>query len=153
MKEENSWAFEHAWKYFELHSQQRMTVFNFYVAAIGLLIAGSGICLQQGGNFIYLISLLGTGITFITFITFIFYKLDNRVSNLIKMSESALRSFEQNLLTPELKIFTNEYNEHTDNRVFLSEWTYGKCFRVTFYVLAHIGFLLMIIPLIVYAFK
>ncbi|WP_256852175.1 hypothetical protein [Pantoea sp. Fr+CA_20] len=150
MKEEKNWAFDHAWKYFELHSQQRMTVFNFYVAAIGLLAAGSGICLQQGGKFIYLIPLIGLGIIFITFI---FYKLDYRVSSLIKKSESALKLLEKELLDPALKIFTNEYNENYISKDTLSIWTYGKCFRVTFYVLANVGLLLITTPLVIYLFE
>ena len=52
-------SMEHAWRYFELHAQQRMTVFNFYLAISGLLAAGIGMCLQQGPKFSLLISILG----------------------------------------------------------------------------------------------
>ncbi|UDQ82429.1 hypothetical protein LJN55_11625 [Erwinia rhapontici] len=150
MKEEHTLAFEHAWKYFELHSQQRMTVFNFYIAVIGLLGTGSGICLQLGGTFIYFTSALGI---FITFITFIFYKLDDRISFLIKNSELALIKLEGNINIYEIKIFTIENNNIQLNNGFFSMWTYGKCFRVSFYVLAYIGMVISLIPLIIFIFK
>ncbi|EKB9382313.1 TPA: hypothetical protein ACID37_006234 [Pseudomonas aeruginosa] len=52
-------SIEHAWKYFELHAQQRMTVFNFFLAIAGLVAAGIGVGLQQGSHFSILVSLLG----------------------------------------------------------------------------------------------
>lgn len=52
-------SIEHAWKYFELHAQQRMTVFNFFLAIAGLVAAGIGVGLQQGSQFSILVSLLG----------------------------------------------------------------------------------------------
>ncbi|MDW9204727.1 hypothetical protein SE956_16940 [Escherichia coli] len=82
MNDEFSCASEHIWKYFELHAQQRMTVFNFYIAITGLLAAGIGVTLQQGGKYVLFTSLMGV---FVAFISFIFWKLDQRVSILIKM--------------------------------------------------------------------
>ncbi|ENG1110042.1 hypothetical protein WFP10_12650 [Yersinia enterocolitica] len=149
MKEEQNIVFEHAWKYFELHSQQRMTVFNFYIAVIGLLATGYGVCIQIGGGFIYLTPALGL---FITFITFIFYKLDQRVSFLIKNSESVLKAFEQGLQKPDLKIFTRDDVVLLNKNIF-SMWTYGKCFRITFYILANIGIALTSIPFFILLFK
>ncbi len=35
-------AFEHAWKYFELHSSQRTTLFNYFLFIIAGLGAGIG---------------------------------------------------------------------------------------------------------------
>lgn len=72
MNDEFSRASEHIWKYFELHAQQRMTVFNFYIAITGLLAAGIGVTLQQGGKYVLFTSLMGV---FVAFISFIFWKL------------------------------------------------------------------------------
>ena len=47
-------SLEHAWKYFEIHSQQRMSIFNFFLGATGLVSTGIGICIQQGGDYHYL---------------------------------------------------------------------------------------------------
>ncbi|MGY6029560.1 hypothetical protein [Phytobacter sp. AG2a] len=149
MKEETNSVFEHAWKYFELHSQQRMVVFNFYIAIIGLLAAGSGICLQQGGKYIYLTSSLGA---FIIFITFIFYKLDARVSFLIKNSEQALIYIESHFSSQNLKIFTADENNKNINTNLFSMFSYGRCFRISFYIIANIGFLLFLAPLVLITF-
>ena len=137
---------EHAWKYFELHSQQRMTVFNFYITIISLLIAGSGICLQQGGDLIYLTSVIGV---FIIFITFIFHKLDSRVSFLIKNAETALKNIEKNFENDEVKIFTSDERNTQLNESIMSMWSYGKCFRVSFYILSYVGFILSLTPIII----
>jgi hypothetical protein len=51
MSKNVSFPSEYVWRYFELHAQQRMTVFNFYIAITGLLAAGIGFTLQQGGRF------------------------------------------------------------------------------------------------------
>lgn len=147
MKELNEQAFEHAWKYFEIHSQQRMTVFNFYITVVGLLAAGCGIALQQGGKFMYFSIILGF---FISFITFIFYKLDDRVSVLIKNSEMALKHLEMNYGHTSVKIFSNEDCQYRINSGLLSVWTYGKCFRIVFTALGATGLFLGCTPIILF---
>lgn len=150
MKQPNDLSFEHAWKYFEVHSQQRMTVFNFYITVVGLLSAGCGISLQQGGDFIYFSIVLGLSITFITFI---FYKLDDRVSVLIKKSERALKFLESHLEHPSVRIISSDLECSTLNSGLFSVWTYGRCFRIVFIVLGLAGLILGFTPIILYFFK
>ncbi|MBE5254067.1 hypothetical protein [Mixta mediterraneensis] len=150
MKEEYSIAFEHAWKYFELHSQQRMTVFNFYITVTTLLVAGGGACLQQSGKLVYLTSVFGF---FISFMTLIFYKLDARVSFLIKNAELALKEIEACFDKPAVKIFTQDATSPHLNVNIFSMWSYGKCFRLAFYILTNVGFIFIISPLAVKAFQ
>lgn len=150
MEDENKIISDNAWRYFELHSQQRMTVFNFYIAIIGLLGAGCGVCIQVGGGVVYLISLIGI---FIMFITFIFYKLDQRVSFLIKNAEFTLAKIEKKYRDEDCSIFNQAESVHAMNKNILSMWTYGKCFRVSFYIIANIGFIITIIPLHIYLVK
>ncbi|HHH1477421.1 TPA: hypothetical protein ACPZHS_004212, partial [Yersinia enterocolitica] len=129
MSEQLNTASEHIWRYFELHAQQRMTVFNFYIAITGLLAAGIGFTLQQGGHYILFSSLIGL---FISFISFIFWKLDARVSMLIKNAESALEEFEKELTNSQYKIITTDSNRSLLNTSLISTWTYGRCFRIAF---------------------
>lgn len=150
MKQPNDLSFEHAWKYFEVHSQQRMTVFNFYITVVGLLAAGCGISLQQGGDFIYFSTVLGL---FITFITFIFYKLDDRVSLLIKKSEGALKYLESHLEHPSFRIFSSDLDHSTLNSGLFSVWTYGRCFRIVFVVLGLAGLILGFTPIVLCSLK
>lgn len=147
MNDNKSMAFEHAWKYFEIHTQQRMTVFNFYIAIIGLLAAGSGVCLQQGGKYAYFAAVLGA---FIIFMSFIFFKLDERVSSLIKNSEGALQELEDGFDNLSNVIFQKESSDTSVNTSLCSVWTYGRCFRVSFFVVANVGLILLLSPLLAF---
>ena len=135
-------SIEHAWRYFELHAQQRMTVFNFFLAISGLVAAGIGVSLQQGGEFSSLVSLLGC---FLTLISLIFWKLDQRVSSMIKQAEVVLCHLEGLGLSDEAKIFTKEVA--TSKGTGLGEiWTYGRCFRISFFMVGIIGCLFVVVP-------
>jgi len=138
-------SLEHAWRYFELHAQQRMTVFNFFIAISGLVAAGAGLGLQQGGKFLTLTSLLGF---FLVLVSFIFWKLDQRVSVLIKHSEFALIYLEGAGVMSEACIFTKEFYSYKGAK-FSSVWTYGKCFRWSFTFVAVAGCTLAIAPIFV----
>ncbi|MEH6689299.1 MAG: hypothetical protein V7693_18810 [Halopseudomonas sabulinigri] len=135
-------SMEHAWRYFELHAQQRMTVFNFYLAISGLLAAGIGMCLQQGPKFSLLISILGV---FLSCISFLFWKLDIRTSKMIKNAESVLQRIESEAILPEAALFTSESNRCGSQGLF-SIWTYGRCFRVAFLTVWFVGIGFALLP-------
>ncbi len=133
---------DHAWRYFELHAQQRMTVFNFFLAISGLISAGVGVCLQQGTKFSVLASLLGT---FLIMVSFIFWKLDQRVSKMIKSAEAALCHIEAATGTDDILIFTKDRQAPTHNSLS-AVWTYGRCFRMSFLAVGILGLTFTIIP-------
>ena len=62
--------FEHAWKYFEIHSQKRVMVINFFLAISGVVGAGIGLSLQQGSGFNYAAGMLSLFLSFLSFIPF-----------------------------------------------------------------------------------
>ncbi|PSL93753.1 hypothetical protein [Pseudomonas sp. R9.37] len=136
---------DHAWRYFELHAQQRMTVFNFYLAISGLIAAGVGVCLQQGSKFSFLASLLGV---FLGLVSFLFWKLDQRVSELIKLAESTLCKIELATGNDEILIFSKERLVSRKGGLF-SIWTYGRCFRMTFLSVGLIGGAFAVLPHVV----
>ncbi|PHI31766.1 hypothetical protein [Budvicia aquatica] len=148
MNEEFNRANEHVWRYFELHAQQRMTVFNFYIAITGLLAAGIGFTLQQGGKYALFTSLMGI---FVSFISFIFWKLDQRVSMLIKNAELALYDLESQFINTELRIITKDKDNNSLNLGIRSIWTYGKCFRISFVIVGIAGLILAVMPFIIKA--
>lgn len=135
-------SIEHAWRYFELHAQQRMTVFNFFLAISGLVAAGVGVGIQQGEAFNILVSLLGC---FLMLISFIFWKLDQRVSAMIKQAEAALCYLEGQSLYSEVAIFSKEIAE-TQKRSICGIWTYGRCFRLSFFLAGLMGCLFVLAP-------
>ncbi|GAB2930832.1 hypothetical protein [Hafnia psychrotolerans] len=143
MNEDLNRANEHVWRYFELHAQQRMTVFNFYIATTGLLAAGIGFTLQQGGKYALFTSLMSI---FVSFISFVFWKLDQRVSMLIKNSELALQDLESQFVNTKLRIITKDNDNNLLNLGVRSVWTYGKCFRISFIIVGITGAILSVTP-------
>ncbi|MFP8655782.1 hypothetical protein [Klebsiella sp. DR_160cip] len=143
MSKNVSFPSEHVWRYFELHAQQRMTVFNFYIAITGLLAAGIGFTLQQGGRFALFTTLMGV---FISFISFIFWKLDQRVSILIKNAKRALQDIEDQFNSANMKIITGDSENYDLNKGMFSTWTYGRCFRLSFFIVGVAGLMLAIAP-------
>ncbi|KTC08375.1 hypothetical protein AO387_25485 [Pseudomonas syringae ICMP 11168] len=135
-------SLEHAWKYFELHAQQRMTVFNFFLAISGLTAAGIGAGLQQGSKFSALVCLLGC---FLFFIAFLFWKLDQRASLMIKASENAIIALEQAAVTKEASIFSNE-QQLSKSFGLTAAWSYGRCFRTCFILVALSGLFFIFAP-------
>lgn len=140
---DNKLMLEHAWKYFELHAQQRITVFNFYLAISGLVSTGIGICLQQGGAFNYISSFL---CLFLMFVSFIFWKLDQRVSLLIKEAEKTLSIIERTIAQPTLHLFDKDNNNTALKNGIMSVWTYGRCFRCAFVIVGYSSFILFFAP-------
>ena len=47
-------AVEHAWKYFELHSNQRITMFNYFLFIIAGLGTAIGVSFQSASTFAYI---------------------------------------------------------------------------------------------------
>jgi len=139
-------SFEHYWKYFEIHTQQRMTVFNFYLAIVGLAAAGIGIGLQQGVKYNYLTSSIAI---FMALVSFIFFKLDQRVSTLIKRSEKALIFFEGEFSSDHPKLFHSDEMDSNLNSGLTTPWSFGRCFRISFFLIGNISLVLAFIPYLV----
>ncbi|HBP5007864.1 TPA: hypothetical protein ACP31A_003218 [Pseudomonas aeruginosa] len=135
-------SIDHAWRYFELHAQQRMTVFNFYLAISGIVSAGIGACLQGGAKMTILASILGG---FLSLVSFLFWKLDQRVSEMIKRAESALRVVENDYALPVAALFNRDSKASSAKGLF-SVWTYGRCFRVAFLTVGIVGIILTLLP-------
>lgn len=129
---------EHLWKYFEIHSQQRLTLFNYYIAVSGALISAIGFCLQAEKDFRFLeisLSIL------LSIFSFLFYKLDQRTSFLIKRSEKSLKKLEEYFELDGVSLFSNdEFDLENENkkRFFNKILTYGFIFKIAYFI---IGFL------------
>lgn len=131
---------DHAWRYFQLHATQRITVFNFYVAASGLMVAGL-IYSLRGGNETALYS-VAAGIGLVLLST-VFWKLDRRVRAMIKASEGTIIKIEGACIEePDHRVMTNEQKiaDATKYSLF-GNWTYGEAFRRIFAVVGTFGFL------------
>jgi hypothetical protein len=124
---------DHAWRYFQLHATQRITVFNFYVAASGLVIAGL-IYSLRGGEETALYSVIAGIALFL--LSFVFSKMDKRVKEMIKSSEKTISRIEASSIEePKHRVMTMEQEEEAATRYSLfGNWTYGQSFRRIFWV-------------------
>lgn len=132
---------KYAWEYFAVHASQRMSIFNFFVVFSSLVTTA------MFGSFQEKIKIYPLGFGFgllLILISFVFWKLDQRVSFLIKHAEEALEHLETEF--PDAKaskgphvtqLFTRE--ESLTKRMSASFWrpwrwhlTYSKCFGVAF---------------------
>ncbi|WP_275629348.1 hypothetical protein [Pseudomonas sp. 273] len=98
--------------------------------------------LQASGKLSGLVSLLGC---FLSLVSLVFWKLDQRVSAMIKLAEGAIVYLEGLGVAPEAAIFTRELNCKKANGVF-KVWTYGRCFRVSFLAVGVAGFAFSVLP-------
>jgi hypothetical protein len=81
--------------------------------------------------------------TMLSLVSFLFWKMDQRVSFLIKHAESALAELEAVLPTAASKLFSNEpaftESARISGNTWTRLWTYGRSFRVTFWAVGFFG--------------
>ena len=134
-------AIGHAWKYFELHASQRMTLFNYFSALSGLIVAGIGAAFQAPPKYAFVAAALGL---VLSTVSFIFWKLDQRASFLVKHAEEVHAVLEASAFE-KAKLFTDEpskfYTASTASGWLLRPWTYGRSFRLLFCLMGLAGLL------------
>ena len=130
----------HAWRYFELHAHQRMSVFNFFVALSGAVSAGLAAIVQGSAQVSFLGIVLGI---LLIMVSFVFWKPDQRTSFLIKHAEAALSVLERALPDERARLFLYEpfkTDAAASGNWWSRYWTYGESFRIVFLSIGLIGF-------------
>lgn len=126
---------DHAWRYFQHHANQRMSVFNFFIFFAGLLIAGLTASIQGSQRF----AALGIGLgLLLVLLAFVFWKLDQRACFLIRRAEAALGQLEFEFLPSPAQIVGKERTEIHQSPERL--WTHRRSFGLIFIVVALVGF-------------
>lgn len=87
---------KYAWDYFSVHANQRMSVFNFFVALAVLMTGALFGTFHRDFDLPALGVVLGIGLAFVSFI---FWKLDQRAKYLVKNAEAALADVERHFPT------------------------------------------------------
>jgi hypothetical protein len=123
-------AMDHAWRYFALHAQQRMSVFNFFVVLSGILSTGIAAGLQ-GGKPTLVTATLGA---LLAIFAFVFRRLDRRGAQFVKLAEDALVAGEACCVPDYARVFSLE---HAGTPA--GTWTFGRSFRLIFAVMAIAG--------------
>jgi len=121
-------ALDHAWRYFALHAQQRISVFNYFIAFSGIMAAGVGATIKTMPSIAAVIAFI------LAALSFVFYKLDARASELVKISEKALIDGERLSMPPYAQVVAIEARGGAVDLQNASSatWTFGQCFRFIF---------------------
>lgn len=131
---------DHAWRHFELHAGQRMTVFNFYTVASGLLAAGLAATIQGSAKLAWFGVILGL---LVALTSLVFWKLDQRAGWLLKHAERAMVHAEANAVEAAARVFSDQddaFDVDRRNRNALTRpWTFGESFRLLFLVMSAFG--------------
>ncbi len=137
---------QYAWRYFELHANQRMSVFKFFIGLATFLTASLLAAFIEKH---YIASTL-VGVLLVL-VSFVFSRLDARIRFLIKGSECALEDLEAIFLRSgadppcRLKLFSQERIETSKVKGLLT--TYGQCLNALFLTFAMIGLVMGFISL------
>ena len=94
--------FEYAWRWFDLHAKQRVSMFNFFLLSVGALATAYGLLLREQ---LYVVAALAAFIG--AFVSLVSCLLDRRNHELVKIGEEALKKVEKAHLT-ECQILTDE---------------------------------------------
>ena len=129
-------ALDHAWRYFALHAQQRISVFNFFVVLSGILATGIGAGIQAGKSMAPVVAILGA---LLALFSYVFYRLDGRGSELVKLGEEALVAGENLCIPSYARIVAKEYERRLSGVDKPMTWTFGESFRLMFRVMGAAG--------------
>ena len=130
-----------AWDYFVYHAQQRQTVFNFFIILIGASLAAFAATIDKpAATRLHFVigSVLAIG-------SFLFWRLDERSRNLIKLAEAALKEIELRLTT-RTKLAWLTILARSDNKVgggFSKVETFTQIYRLAFALAGCTGFVII----------
>lgn len=86
--------FEYAWRWFDLHAKQRVSMFNFFLLSVGALATAYGLLLREQ---LYVVAAVAAFMG--VFVSLVSCMLDVRNRELVKMGEEALKEVERAYLT------------------------------------------------------
>ncbi|MBL4900988.1 MAG: hypothetical protein JKX76_15375 [Colwellia sp.] len=123
---------DYAWSYFSSHADQRLKIFNFYIAFSTVIIGGFVTLIKDGGVQIeyWIFPLM------LTFFSFVFWKFEERARMLIKNAEAALKYLDDCGLNDEEKEYLALFNldqakadELNKFPIFTGYFSYSRVFR------------------------
>jgi hypothetical protein len=73
--------------------------------------------------------------------SFVFYRLDARGSELVKLAEDAIVASEERCMPPYAWIVAEEGKRRISNATTSRTWTFGRSFKLMFWVMGIAGFI------------
>jgi hypothetical protein len=129
---------DYAWGYFEVHAEQRLKAFQFFISIATALIGAFVVLVRYGSATKWM---AGIGIL-LAFLAFVFWKLDCRTRRLVKNAEKALKFLDGQHNLPDidgaphpLRIFTRD--DHFTKKasrypLWSGHFSYSRCFEWVF---------------------
>jgi hypothetical protein len=143
----------YAWDYFELHSDHRLGAFHFYILLCSALIGGFAITAKEGQIQPWS-SVFGL---LLVFFSFVFWKMDNRTDQLVRVAENAIKFLDAQHGLPDegelphpLCLFAREQAESDalpGSFVLTGHFTYAQCFRWVFGMFSLVGIAIAVVAL------
>ena len=146
---------KYAWDYFEVHAEQRLKTFNFYLVLAALLITASSTAFRM--QFFNPFVGLSLGLL-LAFLSYIFQKLDLRNKELIGVGEQALMAIEKKM-GPEgqdeiphvFQLFNREkYQTDLLKKNCSEHYSYSQCFKWVYRCLGWAGLALAIFHVVTF---
>ena len=135
---------ERAWASFALHAGQRLTTFNFFIVLSSLLINALVVSLQRDFRVPHVGVVIGL---LLALLAFIFWKIDVRNRQLIKLAEEVIKYFEST--APKAgdadvhagALFTQEVVATAKLKTASRFWyfTYAKAFAAVYWLVGATG--------------
>jgi len=142
----NGDPFDHAWKYFELHATQRISLIRYFIAFFSLYVTAAGYMLIKfcQPDILEELAVLTLSIIFIL-LTIIFKLLDARNRDLIHLAEESLRKIEEKNKFDEAEcIFKKEMEQTYRN----DPVRHSRCFKWIFHIACITSWLLLLFSLL-----
>ncbi len=142
--------FDSAWKYFQLHANQRVTHFNFFIVISTALISGTLSVLHPEIK-LYRLS-IGLGLIQVL-LAFLFWRLELRNKELVKHAEKVLKAIEKKALPnssslEKYSIFCSEQIESNveNSKHFVHRFmkSHGQIYKSLYFSFGLIGISLII---------
>jgi hypothetical protein len=129
---------DHAWRHFEFHAQQRLSLFNFYIVLCGLLVAAWATAMTATDMLPQIGVFLGA---LLAFFSFSFWKMDERNADLTKRAERLMEIAEKSLFDPGECLFCEEEIDRPVRSAWhlLGQWSHGTSLRVIFSCVGLLG--------------
>jgi hypothetical protein len=139
-------ALYYAWDHFAYHAGQRQTVFNFFLLLIGGCVAAySSIMGESGATYNYFRSFLGV---VLALGSLVFWRLDQRNAQLVKISEDALKDLEaqmaKEISVPSIRLIANA-EKKISGFPFSKIESFGQIYGLIFAVSGLVGLAMAIL--------
>ena len=137
---------QYIWNYFQVHADQRLTTFNFYILISTVIATGFLIVIKDMPMLALILSIM------LILLSFVFCKLDRRNRQLIRNAEDGLKYLESKDEIDDkksephiLNIFSYEEMQTKEFKTKKSMWpwnrifTYSACFNTIFIIFVILG--------------